>query len=93
MKKYLISLISLILLISLLCLNKKEKEISVTAAVPLIISRGTGAELRQPLGVVIAGGLCLSQLLTIFTTPVIYLYINKLRQCVADKRKKKSDNI
>ncbi len=93
MKKYLISLISLILLISLLCLNKKEKEISVTAAVPLIISRGTGAELRQPLGVVIAGGLCLSQLLTIFTTPVIYLYINKLRLYVADKRKKKSDNI
>lgn len=93
MKKYLISLISLILLISLLYLNKKEKEISVTAAVPLIISRGTGAELRQPLGVVIAGGLCLSQLLTIFTTPVIYLYINKLRLYVADKRKKKSDNI
>lgn len=93
MKKYLISLISLILLISLLYLNKKEKEISVTAAVPLIISRGTGAKLRQPLGVVIAGGLCLSQLLTIFTTPVIYLYINKLRLYVADKRKKKSDNI
>lgn len=48
------------------------------AGIPLIIGQGTGAELRQPLGVVITGGLCISQILTVFTTPVIYLYIKRL---------------
>lgn len=61
---------------------------AMLAAVPLITGQGTGAELRQPLGVVIAGGLCLSQFLTIFTTPIVYLYVNKLRQYAANKRKK-----
>jgi multidrug efflux pump len=48
-------------------------------AVPLAIGLGAGSELRRPLGVSIVGGLCLSQLLNLFTTPVIYLTLDRLR--------------
>ncbi len=48
-------------------------------AVPLMLSSGTGAELRQPLGLVMVGGLIVSQVLTLFTTPVIYLFFDRLR--------------
>ncbi|MFL5296786.1 MAG: efflux RND transporter permease subunit, partial [Phenylobacterium sp.] len=48
------------------------------AAVPLMIGLGQGAELRRPLGIAIFGGLIVSQLLTIFTTPVVYLYFDRL---------------
>ena len=48
-------------------------------ALPLLFARGTGSELRFPLGVTIIGGLLLSQLLTLYTTPVIYLYMERLR--------------
>ncbi|MXV44809.1 MMPL family transporter [Saccharibacter sp. 17.LH.SD] len=47
-------------------------------AVPLLIGGGDGSEMRYPLGLSILGGLCLSQLLTLYTTPVVYLYLDKL---------------
>ena len=50
------------------------------AAVPLILGTGVGSELRQPLGIVIAGGLIVSQVLTLFTTPVIYLAFDRLER-------------
>ena len=48
-------------------------------AIPLMLSTGTGAELRQPLGLVLVGGLLVSQVLTLYTTPVIYLFFDRLR--------------
>jgi len=49
-------------------------------AVPLAIGFGEGSELRRPLGVAIIGGLLVSQMLTLFTTPVVYLYLDRLRR-------------
>ncbi len=48
-------------------------------ALPLALGRGTGSELRQPLGITIVGGLLLSQLITLYSTPVVYLSLDKLR--------------
>jgi len=52
---------------------------ALLGAVPLAIGMGTGGELRQPLGIAIVGGLIVSQALTLFTTPVVYLYMDRMR--------------
>src|SRR5206468_11595121 len=51
---------------------------ALLGGVPLALGTGTGAELRRPLGITIVGGLLVSQVLTLFTTPVIYLYMERL---------------
>jgi len=56
-------------------------------ALPLVISSGDGAELRQPLGITIVGGLVMSQLLTLYTTPVVYLFFDRLRVRFSRKQK------
>jgi multidrug efflux pump len=58
-------------------------------ALPLILSTGTGSELRRPLGITIVGGLIMSQALTLFTTPVVYLYLDRMRLWWERAHKKK----
>ena len=59
---------------------------ALLGAVPLMVGTGTGSEIRQPLGYTIVGGLFLSQLLTLYTTPVVYLYLDRLRVWVSELR-------
>ena len=55
---------------------------ALLGGLPLALGGGVGAELRKPLGITIVGGLLLSQLLTLYTTPVVYIYFDKLAQRV-----------
>ena len=55
-------------------------------ALPLALGQGTGSELRRPLGITIAGGLVFSQILTLYTTPVIYLYFDRISQWFKHRR-------
>jgi len=59
---------------------------ALLGAMPLALGRGVGSEMRRPLGIAIVGGLVVSQLLTLYTTPVIYLYLDRLRLWAKDRR-------
>jgi multidrug efflux pump subunit AcrB len=64
---------------------------AMLGAVPLMLGTGAGSELRQPLGYTIVGGLAVSQLLTLFTTPVVYIYLDQLSALLKFKGHKRSN--
>ena len=55
---------------------------ALLGGVPMMLGTGVGSELRQPLGYTIVGGLALSQLLTLYTTPVVYIYLDKFQSWI-----------
>ncbi len=59
---------------------------ALLGGLPLALGTGTGSELRRPLGITIVGGLIVSQALTLFTTPVVYVYMDRLRNLLAGRR-------
>ena len=61
---------------------------ALLGGLPLALGRGVGSELRRPLGIAIVGGLLLSQLLTLYTTPVMYLYLDRLRLWLKGRRRR-----
>jgi hydrophobic/amphiphilic exporter-1 (mainly G- bacteria), HAE1 family len=64
---------------------------AMLGGVPLMLGTGTGSELRQPLGYAIVGGLLVSQALTLFTTPVIYIYLDQLSDWISSRRTQTSN--
>ncbi len=66
---------------------------ALLGGLPLALGTGTGSELRRPLGISIVGGLIISQLLTLYTTPVIYLYMERLARWIAPHKQQASPNM
>jgi hypothetical protein len=64
---------------------------AMLGGVPLMLGTGIGSELRQPLGYAMVGGLAVSQVLTLFTTPVVYLYMDKLSRVFTRSRSTKDE--
>jgi multidrug efflux pump subunit AcrB len=65
---------------------------ALLGGLPLALGTGTGSELRRPLGISIVGGLLVSQILTLYTTPVVYLYMDRLREFIS-RRKQAPGNV
>ena len=61
---------------------------AILGGIPLMIGHGTGSELRQPLGYAMVGGLILSQAMTLYTTPVVYLYLDRLSLWISGRNRK-----
>lgn len=59
---------------------------ALLGGVPMMLGTGAGSELRQPLGYTIVGGLLVSQILTLYTTPVVYLYLDRLQSWIMRRR-------
>jgi multidrug efflux pump subunit AcrB len=64
---------------------------ALLAGVPLMLGTGTGSEIRQPLGYVMVGGLLVSQLLTLFTTPIVYIYMDRVSNWMRGPQSQHSD--
>jgi HAE1 family hydrophobic/amphiphilic exporter-1 len=63
---------------------------ALLGGVPMMLGSGVGSELRQPLGYTIVGGLALSQILTLYTTPVVYIYLDRLQTWMFRGRSKQA---
>ncbi|HEY5127391.1 MAG TPA: efflux RND transporter permease subunit [Bradyrhizobium sp.] len=66
---------------------------AIFGTLPIAIGAGSGAELRQPLGVAVVGGLCVSQLLTLFITPVIYIYLDRIDRRLKRRLEPQADEV
>jgi multidrug efflux pump len=66
---------------------------AIGGGLPLALGQGAGSELRRPLGIAIVGGLLVSQWLTLYTTPVIYLYFDRFAHWLSGKRRRPTGEI
>src|SRR6202140_136421 len=66
---------------------------AIFGTLPIAVGAGAGAELRQPLGIAVVGGLCVSQLLTLFITPVIYIYLDRIDRRLKRRLEPQSDEV
>jgi multidrug efflux pump subunit AcrB len=66
---------------------------TLLTGLPLMLGSGSGSELRQPLGYAMVGGLILSQMLTLFTTPVVYLYLDRLQSWLRGEQRREPERM